>query len=165
MATSLTARLDIPADPATAYRLLTDPDYVHEVAAATGGHDIDVSVTPTADGGSTVVSRRSLPADVPSYAKALVGDSITLSETRSIGPAAADGSREGRIVIDFGSAPASVEGTMRLAAAAGGGTGVDVELSIKASVPFVGGKIESLVADQVRAALSREQTVAAARAS
>jgi hypothetical protein len=122
-----------------------------------------VSVTPSDHGGATVVSRRSLPAEVPSYAKALVGDTITLAETRVLGPAAADGSREGTISIDFGGAPASVAGTLRLAAS-GAGTGIDVVLSIKASVPFVGGKIEKLVAEQIQAALDREQAVAAAHA-
>ena len=163
MATSLTARLDIPADPAAAYRLLTDPDYVREVAAATGGTDIDVSVTATDEGGATVVARRSVPAEVPSYAKSLVGDSIRLDETRVLGPASADGSREGTLSIDFGTAPASVAGTLRLAAS-GAGTGIDIELTIKASVPFVGGKIEKLVAGQIHAALDREQAVAATRA-
>ena len=163
MATSLTARLAIPADATAAYDLLTDPDYVREVAAATGGEDIEVSVTPSDDGGATVVSRRSVPAEVPSYAKTLVGDTITLVETRVLGPAASDGSRDGTLSIDFGSAPASVAGTLRLAAS-GAGTGIDVDLSIKASVPFVGGKIEKLVAEQIHAALDREQAVAAARA-
>jgi carbon monoxide dehydrogenase subunit G len=163
VATSLTARLDIPADPAAAYGMLTDPEYVRDVAAATGGTDIEVSATPSDDGGATVVSRRSVPADVPSYARSLVGDSIRVDETRVLGPAADDGSREGTISIDFGGAPASVAGTLRLAAS-GAGTGLDVELTIKASVPFVGGKIEKLVAEQIHAALDREQTVAATHA-
>ena len=100
MATSLTARLAIPADPAAAFGLLIDPDFVREVAEATGGSDVEVTVTPADDGGATVVSRRTLPADVPSYAKALVG-----------------------------------------------------------------GKIEKLVAEQIQAALTREQTVAAEHAA
>ena len=164
MARSLTARLDFPADPAATFHLLTDPDYVRDVAAATGGTDIEVTVTASDDGGATVVSRRSVPAEVPSYAKSLVGDSIRLDETRVLGPAADDGSREGTISIDFGGAPASVAGTLRLAAS-GAGTGIDVELSIKASVPFVGGKIEQLVAEQIHAALDREQAVATAHES
>jgi uncharacterized protein YndB with AHSA1/START domain len=164
VATSLSARLDIPADPATAFALLTDPDYVRQVAEATGGIDVEVTVTPSEDGGATVVSRRTLPADVPSYAKALVGDTVTLTETRTIGGAASDGSRDGTIAIDFGSAPGSVTGTLQLAGA-GARTGVDVALSIKANVPLIGGKVEKMVAEQIQAALVREQAVAVGRLS
>jgi len=160
VATSLTARLAIPADPAAAFGLLIDPDYVREVAEATGGSDVEVTVTPADDGGATVVSRRTLPADVPSYAKALVGETVTLTETRVFGAAAGDGSRDGTLRVEFGNAPASVDGTLRLAAD-GATSAVDVALSVKASVPLVGGKIERLVAEQIQAALTREQTVAA----
>ena len=162
MATSLKARLDIPADPAAAFALLTDPDYVREVATSTGGVDVDVTVTATDDGGATIVSKRTVPAEVPSYAKAFVGDTIRLTEERVLGAAGADGGREGTLTVEFGGAPVSVAGTLRLIAA-GAGTAVDVDVSIKASVPFVGGKIEKLCAEQIEASLTREESVAAER--
>ena len=162
MATPLTSRITFAADPAGAYALVTDAGYVEEVAVATGGQDVEVSVTPTDDGGATVVSARSLPADVPSYAKALVGDSVRLVETRVIGPAAADGSRDGTVTVSFAGAPVSMEGTLRLSGDAAA-SAVDVAMSIKASVPFVGGKIEKFCAEQIERALAKEEEVAATR--
>jgi len=162
MATPLTSRLTFAADPAGAFALVTDPGYVDEVAVATGGQDVEVTVTPTDDGGATVVSVRSLPADVPSYARALVGDSVRLTETRVIGPAAADGSREGTVSVSFAGAPVTMEGTLALHGDAGA-SAVDVAMSIKASVPFVGGKIEKFCAEQIERALAKEEEVAATR--
>lgn len=158
MATSLSARLDLPADPEHAFALLSDPAYVEEVATGTGGQDVEVSVEPTDDGGATIVSARSLPAEVPSYAKPLVGEHVRLTETRTFGPAAADGSRDGTLAVSFGSAPVSITGTLRLQAG-GLGTEVLVELSVKASVPFVGGKIEKFCADQIERALGKEEQI------
>jgi hypothetical protein len=164
VATNLSARLAIPADPAAAFALVTDPAYVERVATATGGDDVAVTVTPTDDGGATVVSMRSLPADLPSYAKALVGESVHLTETRVLGPAAADGSRSGTVDVAFGGAPVSVTGTLRLAGDGAGST-VAVEMAVKASVPFVGGKIEKFCAEQIERFLAKEGEIAAERLS
>jgi len=158
VATSLSARLDLPADPEHAFGLLSDPAYVEEVATGTGGHDVEVSVETTDEGGARIVSARSLPAEVPSYAKPLVGDSVRLTETRTFGPAAEDGSRDGTLEVSFGSAPVGITGTMRLQAG-GLGTEVLVELSVKASVPFVGGKVEKFSADQIERALAKEEQI------
>ncbi len=158
MATSLSARLDLPADPEHAFTLLSDPAYVEEVATGTGGHDVEVSVEPTDDGGATIVSARTLPAEVPSYAKPLVGEHVRLTETRTFGPAAADGSRDGTLAVSFGSAPVGITGTLRLQAG-GMGTEVLVELSVKAGVPFVGGKIEKFSAEQIERALGKEEQI------
>jgi len=164
MATPLSSRLTFAADPAGAFALVTDPGYVEEVAVATGGRDVEVSITPTDDGGATTVSRRALPADVPSYAKALVGETVNLTETRHFGAAASDGSREGTVTVDFGSAPLSVAGTLRLRPE-GNRTVVDVDMSVKASVPFVGGKIEKFGAEQIEEFLAKEEQIAQRRLS
>ena len=88
MATSLTCQLPIPTDPHAAFLLLSDPDYIREVAERTGGHDVEVTVEASDDGGATIRSHRVLPARLPSYAKALVGETVTIHETRVFGPAA-----------------------------------------------------------------------------
>jgi hypothetical protein len=158
VATPLSARLDLPADPEHAFGLLTDPAYVEEVATGTGGQDVEVSVTSGEDGGATIVSARSLPAEVPSYAKPLVGEHVRLTETRTFGPPAADGSRDGTLEVSFGSAPVGITGSLRLQAG-GSGTEVLVELSVKASVPFVGGKVEKFSAEQIERALGKEEQI------
>jgi Protein of unknown function (DUF2505) len=163
VATSLSVCLDIPTDPRSAFLLLCDPQYVHDVAAATGGRDIEVTVSPSEDGGVIIVSVRTLPARLPSYAKALVGEQVHLTETRTLGPADGEGAREGTLVVEFGGAPARVSGAMRLTGDHRA-SGLNVDLQVKASVPLVGGRIERLTADQIEAALRKEEQVASTRA-
>lgn len=159
--TPLAAELDFPADPVRSYALVTDEAYVVAVAEATGGQDIDVTVEDL-DGGAVVTSRRSLPADLPSYARALVGDTLRLTEVRTYGPAAADGSRSGTVRVDFDGAPVTIEGTLSLAPSPTGSI-CAMTASVRASVPFVGGKVERFAADQVQEFLAREAAVAIAR--
>ena len=162
MATSHSARLDFAADPAQAFALLTDPAYVEQVSVATGGHEPEVSVEVTPDGAGTITSVRSLPAEVPSYAKPLVGDPIRLTETRALGVADDDGTRDGTFAVSFGSAPVAITGTLRLRPEGAGST-LLVEMSVKASVPFVGGKVERFCAEQIERALAKEQEIIATR--
>lgn len=162
MPTSLSARMPIPADPAAAYALLTDPEYVQAVGEATGGHDVVVTVTLTDDGGAVVASRRVLPAELPSYAKAVVGSSLTLTETRTFGPADPDGHRTGTAVVAFEGAPVSISGPLALVTAASGSE-LALEAQVSASIPFVGGKIERFAAEQVERFMRKEGEVAAHR--
>ena len=160
MATHLSAHLALPAEPEGAFALLTLQEYVEEVATATGGHDVSVSITPSDDGGATVVSARSLPANLPSYAKSFVGETLDLTETRVYGPAAADGSRDGTFAIDFGSTPITISGTLRLQPE-GELSGLAIEIDIKASVPFVGGKVEGVASGWIEKFVAKEEKVAA----
>jgi hypothetical protein len=162
VATHLSARLALPGDPADAFALVTDPAYVERVATATGGHDVEVTVTPAegAEEGATTVSARTMPANLPSYAKAFVGDTIRLVETRVFGPSAADGSRAGTFSVDFGSTPISIRGTLRLAAD-GSASAMAIEIEITASVPFVGGKVERIAAEWIERFVAKEEKVAA----
>lgn len=162
MATSLAATVPFAADPARTYAVVTDPAYVEAVAKATGGSDVEVTVTPTDDGGAVVVSARSLPADVPSFAKALVGETIRITETRTYGPAADDGSRAGTVEATFGAAPMRLTGTLRLDPE-GSGSVIALDASVKASVPLIGGKIERFAVEQVQDFVAKESEVAAAR--
>lgn len=160
MATHLSAHLALPADPVGAFALLTDQAYVEDVATATGGHDVAVTITEAPEGGATVVSARSLPARLPSYAKAFVGETLSLTETRVYGPAQPDGSRHGSFTVDFGSTPIHIYGTLRLASE-GELSALLIEVDIKASVPFVAGKVEGMASGWIERFVAKEETVAA----
>jgi len=160
VATHLSAHLALPADPEGAFALLTDQAYVEEVATATGGHDVAVTITESDDGGATVVSARVLPANLPSYAKAFVGENLELTETRVYGPAAADGSREGTFTVDFGTTPITIAGTLRLQPE-DATSGLAIEIDIRASVPFVGGKVEGVASGWIEKFVAKEEKVAA----
>jgi hypothetical protein len=159
MSTDLTYEQSFAADPATVMAMLRDPEYVREKGERTGAHDITVEVTDTADGGVVITSSRSMPAEVPAYAAAFVGDTITVTEVQTWTPPSNDGSTTAIVTVAFNS-PIAYRGTITLA---GGPTGSVARNSgrFKASVPFVGGKVERVAAEQTQRYLAKEVTVGA----
>ena len=159
MATSLSCEQAFAADPTTVMAMLRDPAYVREKGERTGSFDISVDVTATDDGGVVITSTRSMPAEVPSYAAPFVGDTITITEVQTWGPPAADGTATADVTVDFNS-PLAYRGTITLSSA-GDGSVARNEGSFKASVPFVGGKVEKVAAEMTEKYLAKEATVGA----
>jgi hypothetical protein len=157
VATKLEYEQEFPADPATVLAMLRDPAYVQEKGERTGSHDITVDVTETEGGGVVIACTRSMPAEVPSYAAPFVGDSITITETQTWSALGADGSASATVVVEFNS-PLAYSGTITLTAGGSGSTVLN-EGAFKASVPFVGGKIERVAAEMTEKYLMKETAV------
>lgn len=100
-----------------------------------------------------------MPADVPSYAAPFVSDTVTITEVQTWGPLAADATATATVTVAFNS-PISYTGTISLAAGPSGSL-VRNAGQFKAGVPFVGGKIERVAADQTERYLAKEVTVGA----
>lgn len=144
-------------EPVAVMAMLRDPDYIRTKCDRTGSLKTDIEVAAAADGGVTLTITRVLPADVPAVAKKFVGDTITVTETQVWTGPANDGSATATGTVDF-SAPLSLTVLMSLALT-GSGTLVRTSGSIKASVPFVGGTIESSASDLMTKYLNVEQSV------
>ena len=142
VATKLTYVQEFPADPVAVMAMLRDPSYVQEKGERTGSYDISVDVTQAADGGVTISCTRSMPAEVPSYAAPFVGDTITITETQTWAAPASDGSTRADVTVEFNS-PLAYSGTITLSPGAAGSVALN-EGSFRASVPFIGGKVEKV---------------------
>lgn len=153
----LNTTLRFPADPGTVFEMLVDPDYVGRKAQAANAIRHEVSVQRDGDS-AKIWLLRVMPPDVPDFVRRFVGDTIDLEQTDEWGPATADGSRDGTISIDMREAPVRLRGTMILAPD-GGGTLTEVSGTIKASIPLIGGKVESAVHDALISAARREEEV------
>ena len=159
VATKLTYEQEFPADPVTVMAMLRDPAYVQEKGERTGSHDISVDVTESDDGGVVISCTRSMPANVPSYAAPFVGDTITITETQTWAAPAADGSTSAAVTVEFNS-PLAYTGTITLSPGGAGSVALN-EGAFKASVPFVGGKVEKVAAEMTEKYLEKETTVGA----
>ena len=84
MATKLELTQTFPADAATVRALQLDPDYIAFRGERTGATSVTADVVSNPDGSARVTVVRVLPAEVPSYAKSMIGDTI-----RSLWPCAA----------------------------------------------------------------------------
>lgn len=158
MAKDFTHRQSFDDDPFAVFTMLSDRKYVQAKCEATGSLKTTVEVHEESDGATTIVSTRVLPAEVPSVARKFVGETITATETQEWSPPDADGSRTAKVRVDF-SGPLAFAGSLQLAPS-GTGSEVVTEGVFTASVPFVGGTIESVAADQTTRYLNAEEKLA-----
>ena len=153
MATSIEFTQTYDAAAAEVRAMLTDPAYARERGERTGATSVTVDVTHEADGRTRVEIVRVLPADVPSFAKSFVGDTLTITEEQSWHAPAADGSGTATITATF-SAPLTITSV-------GATTTVETIGDVKANVPFVGGKVEQVAKDTMLKYLRKEQEIGA----
>lgn len=159
MSKKISGELHLAADPATVYAMVSDQAYVQEKNERTGGENVEAAVTDNGADGCTIVVSRDLPAEIPSFAKKFVGEKISTTQTDNWGPAASDGSYAAKFHVDFGQAPMVIDGTMSITAD-GDSSVLRVDAEVKASVPFVGGKLEGVAAEQFDRAVRKEQEIA-----
>lgn len=153
----LRTQLRFDADPATVFDMLTDEEYLGRKAKAANAIRHEATVTRAGDQ-VTIRLLRVMPPDVPDFVRKFVGDTIDLDQTDVWEPPAPDGSRNGTISIDMVGAPVTLRGTMRLQPD-GAGSVTTIDGKIKASVPFVAGRIEQAVYGGLLEAAKREEQV------
>ena len=153
----LSAEIRYDADPATVFAMLTDADFQERKCAATGALDHEVEIEEYDDGSAAIRTSRVMPTDqVPDFVRTFVGQALTVVQVDDWQPAAADGSREGTVVVEIKGAP------VRLAAAItlgpdGAGTRETIDGDLKASVPLLGGRIEKAIEPALKGAIKVEQ--------
>ena len=154
-------RFDRPADQV--FALIATGAFQLEVIAHIGGHDGELMEEDvTAGGGVRLVTRQRTGVELPGFAKKLIPANTTVVQTYEWGPPAADGTREGTWAAEVKGAPVSMSGPTALRTD-GAGCLQLFEGQVKASVPLVGGKLESFALDNLRQDLARTRDFAAAR--
>lgn len=154
MGTDFTVMQTYTASPERVHAMLTDEKFVTFRAENTGSISSTSSVTDGADGACTVLSTRVLPANVPSFAAKMIGETLTVTETQTWPALTNGGTATVPVKVEF-SAPISFTGTMSLAPS-GEGTQITVAGTFKASIPFVGGKVEQLAKETTEKYLAKE---------
>jgi carbon monoxide dehydrogenase subunit G len=147
--------LTFDATPDEVLAMLTDPAYWDKVAVATAA--ISSSATTESSGGTTtvVVDQLQKVVGVPGFAKKFVGDS-----TRAITTQVWTGNTAS-YVVDTPGKPTSMKGTLTVSAK-GSGSALVYDLDVKASVPLIGGKLQSLVVELFTDGLGKEQSTGSA---
>lgn len=139
------------------FAMMIDPGYVEAKLTGTGGRNPQVEVSEA--GSDTIVHAvRDLPAQVPSFVKSFTGESINVDETDRWSPADDLGARTCAVALEFAGTPSSVSGGLDLRPE-GDGCVIDVTFEIKVSVPLVGGKIESVIGEQIERGINKENQI------
>jgi hypothetical protein len=151
-----------PAPPHTVFTMLSDEAYVSRKATAMGALEHDASVSDLGGGRTRIRLLRTLPSVVPDFVKPLVGQTIDVEQIEDWEAALADGARSGDLRARIGGAPVSLSGSMSLQPTDDGTTIHRVAVTVRAKVPFVGGRIEQSIGEVLLMAARKEEEVGAA---
>jgi hypothetical protein len=153
MKISETIEYDAPAD--VVFDMITDPAFQEQKCVDASALAHEVSITRTGDG-ARVVTHRHLPTDgLPDFARSLVGTRLVIAETYEWAGKDATGARSGTLVVHVDGAPITLHARVRLAPSSSSST-LTIVGDLKASVPFVGGRIEKAAAPSITYGLESE---------
>ena len=133
--------------------MLADASFREEVCDYQGVLRHQVSVDVGASGTEVTIDQVQAARGIPSFARKFVGDEINIVQEETW-----SSPDQGRIRVTIPGKPGEMAGTVRLVES-GGVTTETVDLTIKVSIPLVGGKIEGLISDLLLRALEAENHV------
>lgn len=153
MTTTLRHQIRYAASLEDVGAMLDDVAFREAVCAAEGVLRHSAEAVDVPAGLQMTVERVHSTKLMPSVAQKFVGSTITITQQETWTSAT---HADVRVVVP--GQPADVRGTINLSEA-DGTTTESVALSIRVGVPLVGGKLEAMVADLLKAALDVEQGV------
>ncbi len=137
------------------YATMIDPEYLEARLADMGGARAALLEHHSDDAGARYRLRHGLDAkDLPSMVRNLVPGDIIIERTE-IWTRAGSGAYDGQARVEIPGTPASAEGGSRLRDSADGSE-LMVRMSVTVKVPFLGGTIETVIAEQVTKLLAAE---------
>ncbi|GAA3120849.1 DUF2505 domain-containing protein [Kribbella aluminosa] len=143
------------ATPEEVFAIVTDTAFREQACEKTKALSYDVKVSTSGNDTVIRVSRKMEAKDIPDMARKFVGETLTVVQTETWHPAAADGSRTADVSGEISNTPVTLKGTARIAA--NGAQSIQaIDLDIKVAVPLIGRKMEPFVVDAIRNGLQKE---------
>lgn len=135
------------------YAALIDETYLRQRLARIGGRRSELVSHTVADEAVEAVMRQAIdPEHLPSVVKRITPNGVVIVRTESW---RWDTQYRGRIAAAVDGMPGTFDGTMSLVDTAAG-SAISLGATVSVSIPLVGGKIESAIADQLRQLLEAE---------
>ena len=158
MAKSVASSFDNPVEVEAVYQVLSGPDWAATKADRLGDDSTTLRRDVHDGDAVTLVMSRRLPPGVPGFLQKFLPADPRVTTTDTWGPAH-EGGRSGTWTADLGGVPVALGGTMRIEPIAGGSR-YTIEGEVRVSVPLIGGKAESYIAEQItKLARAEEQVV------
>lgn len=143
---------DVPLD--AVWGMITRQDYWDEKYSALGATQVVWETFVASEDSFTYTSVRNVPAELPSVAKKIVGDTNTVTTTEKW--SRAGDSASATIEIHVKNVPGGTTGTMEMSES-DGRTTWSFDFDTKVSIPMVGGKLEGIMNDQTGDQLAQEK--------
>lgn len=145
--------LTYDSPPEKVFAMLADPAFREAVSEAQGVVSHDVEITRQGAGFTLVNDQVQRTEGFPSFAKKFAGET-----TRAVQREEWTDRSGGSLAIEAPGKPSDIRGSIALEPAGAGTTEV-VTLSVRVKVPLIGGKLEGLLADQIRTGIDVEHEV------
>lgn len=159
---AVNARQTIKAPVEKVIETFTDEAFNRHVAERGGAALVSQEVQGDTSGPFTVTIVRSMGADkLPDMAKKFVKNGLTITQVDTWSGPRDNGSRDIQTEVSVGGMPVSGSGTQQLIAS-GDTTDVVVDVTVKANIPLVGGKLAAAAEPYVGKALSLQSREAGA---
>jgi hypothetical protein len=143
------------ATPEEVFAIVTDKTFREQACEKTKALSYDVNVSQSSGDTVVRVSREMEAKDIPDMAKKFVGQTLTVVQTETWHPAAADGSRKADVSGEIANTPVTLKGTASITPN-GAQTVQAIDLDVKVAVPLIGRKMEPFVVDAIRNGLQKE---------
>ncbi len=153
MAKRITHDLTYDAPLADVAAMLADPAFRKQVCDHQRVLRSEVDITGSGAGMRVRVEQVQASRGIPPFAQKIVGEEIRIEQSEVW--TALD---HADLVIEIPGKPGEIQGTAVLRES-DGTTTETVDLTVKVSIPLVGGKLEGLIADLLLKALRAENTV------
>lgn len=141
--------------PEAVFELISSGSFQLELIAELGGQDGQVvEERPIPGGGLRLVTTQRTGVELPGFAKKIIPADTTVTQTYEWSQPGPDGSRRGTWSAEIKGAPIRMGGPTELRAEARGTLHLYLG-EVKASVPMVGGRLESFALDNLRRDLAR----------
>ena len=139
---------------AEVFALISQGVFQTELISHLGGKEAAVIEETATPSGIRLVTRQRASVELPGFAKKLIPADSTVTQTYDWGETDDEGGRTGTWSAAIKGAPISIGGPIELVP---DGTGAVLRYlgQIKASVPLVGGKLESFALDNLRRDLGK----------
>lgn len=134
--------------------MLQDREYVDAKYRTLGDISTNVATFETTDDGLTLKVERVVPAELPDFAKKILGDTNRITQSETWSPAG-DGS-VCKLGIEFPGKPLHITGILEVKPTGESTADWVVNMDVKSSVPLVGGKLEGVVVKETLASLDKE---------
>jgi hypothetical protein len=145
--------LTYDAAPDDVREMLASRAFREKVCAAQRSSHSQVSVDGTPPGMTVVVDQTQPARGIPSFATKIVGEQIRIVQREQW-----NDPMGGSLTLEIPGKPGTFTGTVALAAASAG-TVETVSGDVAVKLPLVGGRLEAMIGDLFRAALTAEQRV------
>jgi Protein of unknown function (DUF2505) len=134
------------------FKALVDETYLRDRLAVLGGTDARLVSFSAADGKTSYQLKQGVSAEhLPSVAKSLLGGDLVIHRAEVWTEAGTTGTVE----VTLNGVPGRLDGTIVLADHASGSK-TTLTGQVKVSIPLMGGKLETMIAEQVTELLDKE---------